>query len=174
MLHELKQFLETRAPGPINTEDKARLEELLFRAWPMLPGADEGGMEARKLAGRTEIPGWNPPVLSFRIERHPGTVHGSTRGELQFWEVNVHQPQAHIARTTPKQLRKMSPRLDVVPIAQDISSAICGNVEHKHLKWLEAGKRVRVIDMATLIPANNQQTASSRRRRFREKLDANL
>ncbi len=44
-------------------------------------------MHAGKL-GRMEDVRWEPPVLSFRIERHGAMGVGSTRAELQNWRVD--------------------------------------------------------------------------------------
>lgn len=62
------------APGPIS--DTTELERLLAAYWDELNG-DDGGMEGYKLLGRMEAVVWKP-ILSFRIERHGGTVIGSS------------------------------------------------------------------------------------------------
>jgi hypothetical protein len=44
--------------------------------WADLEGASDEAMEPWKL-GRMENPEWLPPVLTFVVERHGGTVLGS-------------------------------------------------------------------------------------------------
>lgn len=66
-------------------------------------------MEAYKLLGRMEQVRWEPPVLSFIVERHGETVNGSTRAELQHWEVAVENRTARIVKTGQRQLKPMAP-----------------------------------------------------------------
>src|SRR4051812_8749544 len=73
--------------------DTTALECLLAACWPEL-GGDHGGMEGCKLLGRMEDVVWNPPQLTFSVERHGGTVQGSTRAELQRWTVDVERGTA--------------------------------------------------------------------------------
>lgn len=65
----------------------------------------------------TEDLQWNPPVLNFRIERHGARARGSTRAELQTWEIDVIQATAKIVATGHRQLEPMDARLDVNPRA---------------------------------------------------------
>ena len=80
-------------------------------------------MEAYKL-GRMEDISWNPPVLSFTIERHGGTVMGSTRAELQNWNVNVETRSATCGVGGHRQLEPMQARLNVKPMAEEIVASI--------------------------------------------------
>ena len=87
---------------------------LLREAWPDLKGSDQEGMAPYKLTeDRIEQPAWEPPVLTFVIERHGGTAQGPCgpicrHGSLDL--VPVQRKPAHQGR---RQLRPMSPRLDV-------------------------------------------------------------
>jgi hypothetical protein len=83
----LKRILSAMEPGAI--AETAEVERLLAGCWDDLGGVDEGGMQGYKLLNRMEDVVWRPPVLSFVIERHGGTVMGSTRAELQHWSVDV-------------------------------------------------------------------------------------
>jgi hypothetical protein len=86
-MQQLLEYLSTMSPGEI--ADVGQLDSLLAACWDQFDGGNAEGMEAYKLLGRMESISWNPPVLSFTIERHGGTVLGSTRADLQSWEVNV-------------------------------------------------------------------------------------
>src|SRR5713101_1397585 len=89
---------------------------------------------------------WNPPVLSFVIERHGGTVKGSTRGKLQLWQVNL---EKGIAQCNPnysfRQLTPRDPALRVEPIAEEIAHLIKEKKENEKLKWNADRARVRVL-----------------------------
>jgi hypothetical protein len=67
-------------------ENVTDLDRLLAASWDEFTG-DAGGMEGDKLLGRIEDVTWQPPKFTFTIERHGGTLMGSTRAELQDWEV---------------------------------------------------------------------------------------
>ena len=85
-LNELRQFVTLCPPGPI--QDTRTLSQLLAACWDDLEGGRVHGMNAGKLR-RLEKAQWKPPTLEFLIERHGGTMMGSTRAELQLWEIHI-------------------------------------------------------------------------------------
>ena len=74
----LKKHLFALVPGEI--AETARVTALLAGCWHEFVGAESQRMHAGKL-GRIENVRWEPPVLSFRIERHGamGVLFGGTR-----------------------------------------------------------------------------------------------
>jgi hypothetical protein len=70
------------------------LADFLAAAWEQLNGFDAEGMAAEKL-DRIEQVEWNPPRLTFVIERHGGTVMGSTRAELHGWSIDIDRGTAN-------------------------------------------------------------------------------
>jgi hypothetical protein len=167
----LKEFLANLTPGPVS--DAGTLEALLAEAWPSLSGARRGGMEGYKIPGRAESLCWNPPCLTFTIERHGGTVMGSTRAELQDWLVDVTAGTAEIIATRRRQLRATASRMDVIGIAREMAEAILHERERPGLKRYADG-RVR-IEIGLVIPdVGFKQTVSGRRKRFRKALESQL
>jgi hypothetical protein len=83
----LRAHLSTLPSGAV--QDISKLEKLLVDVWDMLPGSSAQGMRSYKLSGRMENPAWQPPCLTFQIERHGGTVMGSTRAELHTCHVDI-------------------------------------------------------------------------------------
>lgn len=166
----LKDFLMSQSPG--SDLDREQIEFLLAQAWPSLRGSRAGGMQAYKLRGRTEALSWNPPLLTFEIERHGGTVNGSTRAEMQQWCVDVAAHTADIVSTRRRQLHAMASRVNVKQPAAIIAEAILKNQESPSLKRYPDG-RVKVL-ISALFPHGDdfKQTVSGRRKRFRAALDA--
>jgi hypothetical protein len=165
MKSPLKKFLSKLPPGPVH--DTTALEELLKQEWESIDGSDFGGLEAYKLTGRLEEVQWQPPRLTFFIERHGATVFGSTRAELQHWQVDISTWTARIASAGRRQLYPTAKRLDVREPAKHIADAIFNNLESPSLERYPDG-RVKVL-IGTIIPAHGyQQTVTGRRRRFRE------
>src|SRR3954447_10470619 len=74
---QLQDVLVGTPPGDLAEEIAGRIESLLAACWDDLAG-NEGGMTGRKIPGRTEDLKWNPPILTFRIERHGAFVAGSS------------------------------------------------------------------------------------------------
>ena len=74
-LSVLRAYLGQMPPAKVTDTDKLAL--LLCSSWAELDAGSDGGMTGDKLLGRMEDVHWEPPVLSFRIERHGGTVLGS-------------------------------------------------------------------------------------------------
>jgi hypothetical protein len=82
-------------------------------------------MTADQLLSRTEHMVWEPPLLSFVIERHGALVGGgSTRGELQRWQVNVETSEAECFRAGHRQLRPAAPPVRAQQLADEIVYAI--------------------------------------------------
>ncbi len=129
-------------------------------------------MQAHKIRGRTEDLAWNPPQLTFKIERHGGTVNGSTRAEMQHWCVDVAAHTAEIVSTGRRQLRAMAKRVNVKGPAAEIAEAILKGQESASLKRYPDG-RVKVL-ISALIPHGDdfKQTVAGRRKRFRAALEA--
>ena len=166
-LRALRQWLEGHHSGPI--ADTASLERLLADSWHEFSG-DHGGMEGRKLLGRMEGVEWNPPILSFTIERHGGTALGSSRAELQQWTLDIDRRTATCETVSHRQLRPMQRRLNVVPLAEEIVRLILERRADDRLKWNNDGS-VRVL-VGKVLPEGSavKQTLIGRRQRFRKAL----
>ena len=83
-MDQLCNYLERIPLGEI--KNTTELEKALAGCWDDFTG-DSGGMTPSKLHDRMEEVFWEPPILDFVIERHGGTVMGSTRAELQYWTI---------------------------------------------------------------------------------------
>jgi hypothetical protein len=160
---ELRHLLDTSVPGAVS--DLPGLTDALSRAWPDLAGSSETRMGSWKL-GRIESPSWNPPVLSFTIERHGGTMLGSTRAELQTWEVDLDQRTACVAWTTHRQLKPMAPRLKTAPLGTEIIDLIEAGADDPRLQWSPDRATVRVLVEKVIPPNGYARTIEGRRRRF--------
>jgi len=166
-MDELKGYLRNLNPGPV--QQTTQLERLLANVWHDL-GGDEGGMTGDKLIGRMGQVEWNSPVLTFTIERHGGTVLGSTRAEVQQWTVDLDSQTAACESIGHRQLSPMAGRVDVEPVADEIAEKILSGEPDDRLRWLPDG-RVRV-EMGKVFPKGSgyKQTVQGRRRRLREAL----
>lgn len=161
----MKSYLNSKQPGPL--DDEERVETLLVDAWDELDGSADGGMESYKLRGRMESLTWNPPILSFQIERHGGTANGSVYAEMQQWEIECEKGIANYDKfkSHRRQVAAKSSPLKVEPIAKEIGNIIrCGKTDDR-LKWLSSSEAKVLI--SEIIPNNCcQQTLSGRRKRF--------
>jgi hypothetical protein len=166
----LLNYLAALPPGPV--ADTA-VERLLAACWDELSG-DAGGVKPYKLLGRTEDVTWTPPKLTFAIERHGGTVLGSSRAELQRRTVDVAQRTATHGRAGHRQLEPMQARLDVRPLAEEVAGVIVAGREDERLKWQEDGS-VKVL-VGKVLPKGSaaRETLAARRKRFRLALTERL
>jgi hypothetical protein len=172
-LDRLWAHLRTLPEGKIN--NTAVLESLLADAWDELTGGGNlGGMEGSKLLGRMEDATWRPPVLSFVIERHGGTVCGSSRAELQGWTIDSEQGTASWETKSHRQLYPMGPRLKLEPLAEEVVRLIVGRQEDDRLQWHKDGS-VKVL-IGKVIPQDSayKQTLAGRRKRFHKALVGRL
>ena len=90
---KLRAVLANLPPGPVAPEALPSVTKAMIRAWYLLDGHDETGLRAHRLRDM-EDPEWEPPCLRFRMERHGKVVLGSTRAEVETWEVNVERGTA--------------------------------------------------------------------------------
>lgn len=168
----LQKYLQALEPGPI--EDPDALAIVLAGGWSALSGSDAGGMMAYKLLGRIEQAEWNPPNLSFKIERHGGAARGSTRAEIQNWRVDIDKREVLLGASEARQLRPTAPRLDLVPLVKRVAEQVILGAKVPELAWLPSGS-VRV-QIGQILPRGSEaaQTRTSRRKRFWKLLEAAL
>lgn len=171
VMQALRAYVGTLPPGKIAEIDE--LISLLTEAWPEIEGGDAASMQPWKLA-RMEDAEWNPPYLSFVIERHGATVKGSTYAELQQWHVDVHGGTAWCSEGGRRVVRERN-RVDVEPLAVSVATAILARQEDNRLKWLNSQRsRVRVLIGLVIPDKGPKQTVQSRRSRFRHYLECRL
>lgn len=168
-LKKLIDYLELQTPGSITSTPE--FEYLFENCWYDFEGSGVTGMTRGKLRGRMEEVVWEPPILRFQIERHRLTVYGSTRAELYLWELNVDQKIATCEYLKRKQVVPMQPRLNVKPMAEELSLKITDHQPDHRLKWNKDGS-VRVL-IGKVIPGESifPATLLNRRKRFRRCLD---
>jgi hypothetical protein len=116
MKSALKDFLSNLPAGPV--QDQRTLEIRLANEWRMLRGSNAEGMHAGKLIGRAENPVWQPPYLTFSLERHGGAAMGSTRAELRHWTIDTTSCTASATRKGYRQKHAIADRVYTGPIAQ--------------------------------------------------------
>ena len=173
-LEELRTLLNTIPSGPISSDSRSLILERLAAAWDDLSGSGAHGMAGDKVLRekRAEQLTWNSPILSFRIERHGSTVQGSTRAEVQEWNIDVHRGVAAVALVGIRQLRPRAGNLDIRGLAQELAAAIAERHDDPRLRW-RLGDSVELLT-AVAIPQTNPQTTQSRRQRLVAALKAML
>ena len=170
-LVDLRQLLAVLQSGPVT--DYGAIAALLSTCWDGLKGGDATSFQGYKLIGRMEGVNWTPPHLTFRIERHGGTVRGSSRADLQEWIVDVDSATARCEVVGRRQLRPMARRLDVTALAQATTEKIRSGSPDEGLQWQADGSvRVLVGQITPTGPA--KQTTAGRRKRFWVALDSSL
>ncbi len=164
-MNVLREFLVTVKPGKV--PETAGLDGLLAECWYEFDGSNDGGMEAYKLLERMEKIHWKPPILQFVVERHGGTVCGSTRAELQHWEVNLNNKTAQITNTRHRQLEPMAPRLSIKGLAEDVAQAILNDADDTRFYQGEHDGSV-VVNTSMLFPTGSgfKRTVEGRRMRL--------
>jgi len=170
IMTQLRQRLRTLTPGPVDDD----FDTLLAGAWDQFEGAGEQGTTGAKLRGRMENVRWDPPVLTFEIERHGATVMGSTRGAVHRWTVNIESGLAECdERHSYRQLVDRASPLRVKPLVDEIAEVIGKGKGDERLKWSPDRRSVRVL-VADFIDGWFKQTREGRRRRFRDALEGRL
>ena len=167
-MNELIELLSSTPKGKIS--DLSKLCPLLRKHWEEFAGHDYGNMKGFKLEDRMKEVQWNPPCLTLSIVRHGQFVLGSKFGSKQKWTVNLETKTARSEEFQKVLLSPLQPKLNVMPIAEEICKLILSGKEDERLKWYDDG-RVR-INIGKIIPDKNTaaQTVSGRRKRFKKAL----
>ena len=168
-MESLRRILSAAPQGPLVDEVSGAVLQALAACWDEIAGASETEMAAYKLDRATGL-SWEPPLLSFEIDRHGGIVGGgSSRAERQRWTVDIAAASASQVVFGYRQVRPNSPKLDVQPIAAAIAEAVQGGNDHPHIKWRADGS-ARLLPSAA-IPPGPKQTQTNRRKRLRAALN---
>jgi hypothetical protein len=173
-LDQLVRYLAGTPAGRVISPRE--VESLLAACWDEFHrDGDDGGMFGYKLLGRTEEMTWNSPELHFQIERHGGTVAGSVYAEIQYWTVDLTKLSACLAPVADRRLvGKQQLRVDVEPIAEEITARILAGDPDERLKW-DGNRKVRIL-IGRVFPGKSaaQQTLTGRRKRLMNAIDARL
>jgi hypothetical protein len=173
--NKLMAELDDVPTGKIPERMTSRILAMLGECWEALIGSDETSMNFLKLH-RAEDLSWNPPNLSFTIERHGATVLGSSRAELHRWTINLRTGTARCERGGYRQLFPRAPGLNVKPIAAQVCEAVkpgplssCELVR-RGIVVFNGDDEVLIKHGALVSGGGPQQTVAGRRRRFRSEL----
>ena len=168
-MKKIIEYLATVPQGKIS--NTATLESLLSNHWEEFKGSDLESTEGYKLVGRMEEVYWTPPLLTFKIERHGGTVLGSSRADLHKWTLNLENKTAECKISGYRQLTPRQPNLNVKKIAEEIIPIIISKKLDERIKWYPDGT-VRIL-IGEIIPSYSasQPTVANRRKRFRKAMD---
>ena len=164
-MKSLRDLLSNIPPGHLSDGDCLQVLAELSKCWESIPGSDVKSTSADKLRRAEEVC-WSPPILSFTLERHGGTVQGSSRASLHYWEVDTEQPEARIVKTSIRQLSPKAQVMDIEKMANEIATLILNGVDDRRVTWLEDRQRVQV-NIGEVIPETKPQTTQGRRKRFR-------
>lgn len=165
----LRRSMMAIPPGKISDKDQIKkIEEALSTCWGSFFGAAETKMEGNKIVGRMEEVVWEPPLLSFKIERHGRTVNNSTRADMHLWILDIEKATAQRKDAGFRQLSPMAKRFNAKLAASEIVELILSGVEDPRLDWSENREIVKV-NIGMVVPDGNaKSTAVGRRKRFRE------
>lgn len=164
MIGNLQKYMTVFPPGPI--PDTSDLAWLLANVWSEL-GGEGGEMDARLLFGRMQNVAWNPPLLTFTIEQYHSRYFGSTTVTIHDFTVDV--AKGTVSGTEPRRRQRqfIPPRLEVSPIADEITFLIVNGKKDQRLEWYADGRvGVLVGDLLPVAsPAN--KTLDARRKRLK-------
>ena len=167
-MKQLREFLSALKPGLVEGDVAETVEGLLIKYWREISGSESQATTPGKLSGRIESLCWEPPHLLFKIERHGGTVFGSTLAEIHLWTVDIEKKAATVSGGRFRRVKPLDRPLDTKRLAADIATLIKRQAKNSRLKWL-TNREVR-LNMSTAIPATSRQTTQTRRKRFRSDL----
>ncbi len=172
-MEDFKSFMTRVEPGTVSDEAQvARIQSFLMACWDEFDGSDQESMEAHKLA-RMEQVRWAPPILGFVIERHGGTVMGSTRAELQFWAVDLERSEARAGSGGYRQLhprQRPMTRRKMTELVSEIVDLVEKQRKDDRVQYHEDGS-VRVLVSNVIADEGPKETVRGRRKRFRKILE---
>lgn len=169
-LFELREYLKKQPAGQIQS---GSLSGILSRCWDDLAGSYAEATTADKLS-RIENVQWNPPDLTFELERHGGTVMGSTRADLHHWTIDVDRALASCdPNHSYRELYQRDASLHIEPLVTEIVASLTNRSDDPRIKWFPGREVVRVL-VCEFIQGQFKQTQAGRRKRFRTALAEQL
>lgn len=169
-MHLLEKELANRPPGLLKG-DNSRVLQLLVEGWGYLTVSEKNNGGAKKLL-RAENLRWDPPILRFDLERHGGTVLGSSRAGLHKYTLDLDSGKAEV---DTRHFRQLTPRARpftakiATNIAYDVISAANGaTTDDERFKVDEDGYIVLNLSacLGDLL-GSNEQTRAGRRKKLK-------
>lgn len=153
-------------------EIASRLSKLLASNWDSLEGSSKTAMAAHKIDGRVRGFKWKWPILTFEIDRHGGTVNGSTRADRQKWTIDI---EKRTARSATIGYRQLTPRASSLtePAVHQFVDVICQRLTTPpgwRLTWV-SNDEIRVV-VRSMLPDQSgfHKTIQERAKRLSERL----
>lgn len=168
-MKQLVEYLASMPNGPIT--DTVELENHLMRCWYKFYGSRAKRMHRHKLQNRMEDVQWNPPILTFIVERHDKLNVGSTRAERQEWQLHLKLKTAWCETVGYRQVKPRQPFLKVRPIAENIFQLIMDHREDKRLKWHDDGSVDVYVDWDVPYSSGFKETVRARQVRLLKEMD---
>lgn len=167
----LRTLLQSVPSGPLATELSDEVIDLLSDCWDSINGASDTSMAGHKVTSlRVENLAWEPPNLTFAVERHGGAVQGSKSAELQEWSVDLENNTAVPRLAGKRRLERFQQRLDTRALAVQVLDLVQQKSADVRLTWKSA--TCVKINVAVVIPDGPaNQTTQGRRKRFRRDLE---
>ena len=165
----LRQLLRSKQPGPVDHEVGTALEI----AWDEITGSEATKLYSYKLQ-RAEDLVWAPPFLTFQIERHGGTAQGSSRAEVYSWLVNIDRGEATCGKVSHRQLVPMHKCFKPGPLVEELQNIIENRVADERVEYKNSRNTVAKILVGKFVTANNKQTLTGRRKKFREVMQSKM
>lgn len=169
---EILTLMEKMDSGPVSQEHYDEVLKALASIWSDIDYSGLKGMDSTKL-GRAEDLHWDPPILTFRIERHGAMAMGSSRAELQSWSINLATMAAVYDVEGYRQIRPLSGRYtreDAQRHAVEVAQAIREGRDEVYLCWSKDRRSVRVKARGLLYPDGPKETITARGRRLNDAL----
>ena len=180
-IENLSRVLNGVPAGAIPASISDELFRYVVASWNEFSGSRITKMDALKILrddGPAEVT-WYPPRLSFVIERHGGTVLGSTRAEKQQWTMNLEKRTADQMQIGHHQLHPNAPKLDVNPLANGVCKAVQeGPSSHSRLVsegiivWKNNDELT--VFHGKIVRGGYPRTVSGRRKRFTADLKSKM
>jgi len=172
-MQELRNFLASLPPGSIAAP--SHLERILASSCHDFEYSNQENMKAGELKNREiEEVEWEPPILSFTIERYRVTLLGSATSERHRWEVNVVTKEAFCNKTGSGRTNPNQPPINVEPIVEEVVRLIKNHQKTEWLKWQDDGSVHVVMGKVFPVSTNLNKHLSRQRERFRAKVAESL
>jgi hypothetical protein len=113
---------------------------------------------------------WQSPNLLFTLERHGGTVNGSSRASLHHWQVDTNNWIACIIKKGHRQLKKQAKKVYAKQKCIEILDIITQLKDHIWIKWAPDHTQARLFITYVVPDDGKQRTISGRRKRIKEEL----
>jgi len=115
---------------------------------------------------------WHAPILRFQIGHSAMALDGSTKEEVQHWEVDLDLRTASIVGSGRGQVHRPAPKFDVQRLASELAEIVQAEADDDRLVWINRDVVLILVEKIEPLPSGSIHTISTCREHFSHAIES--